>query len=112
MIKHLAPRSMKNYAKKLIEITDQDLAIIMQARKLYCSKTHNDGIKKTGTEDFDVLFGCYYGAEVCELVGSSMLNQLKHDVNKESIGLYRDDGLGFFHDIPEPEIERKKKTNS
>ena len=38
-----------------------------------------------------------------------MLNQLKYDVNKESIGLYRDDGLGVFHNIPKPEIERKKK---
>ena len=38
-----------------------------------------------------------------------MLNQVKHDVNKESIGLYRDDGLGVFHNIPKPELERKKK---
>ena len=38
-----------------------------------------------------------------------MLNQLKHDVNKESIGLYRDDGLGVFLDICQPEIKRKKK---
>ena len=38
-----------------------------------------------------------------------MLNQLKYDENKESIGLYRDDGLGVFHNIPKPEIERKKK---
>ena len=53
--------------------------------------------------------GYYDGAEVCELVRSYMLNQLKHDVNKESIGLYRDDGLGFFHNIPKPEIKRKKK---
>ena len=42
-------------------------------------------------------------------MGSYMLNQLKHDVNKESIGLYRDDGLGVFHDISKPEIETKKK---
>ena len=29
--------------------------------------------------------------------------------DKESIGLYGDDGLGVFHNIPKPEIERKKK---
>ena len=53
--------------------------------------------------------GCYDGAEVCELVGSYMLIQLTHYVNKESIGLYRDDGLGVFPNISKPEIERKKK---
>lgn len=53
--------------------------------------------------------GCYDGAEVCELVRSYILNQLKHDVDKESIGLYRDSGLGGLHNIPKPEIEKKKK---
>ena len=52
---------------------------------------------------------CYDGAEVCELMGSYMLKQLKHDVNKESIGLYRDDSLRCFHNIPKSEIERQKK---
>ena len=33
-----------------------------------------------------------------------MLNQLKHDVNKENIGLYSDHGLGGFH-----KKKRKKK---
>ena len=50
--------------------------------------------------------GCYDGPEVCELLGSYMLKQLKHDVNKESIGLYRDDSLRCFHNIPKSEIER------
>ena len=53
--------------------------------------------------------GCYDGAEVCELVESYMLNQLRHAVNKESIGLYQDDGLGVYHNISKPDIERKKK---
>ena len=97
------------YAKNLIEITDQNLAIIMQARKTLLFQNTEPWVQKSGTEDFDVPMGCYDGAEVCELVGSYMLNQLKHDMNKESIGLYRDDGLGVFHNIPKPEIERKKK---
>ena len=66
-------------------------------------------VKKSGTEDFDVPMECFNGAEVCDLVGSYMLNQLKHDVIKGSIGLYRDDDLGVFYNIPKPEIERKKK---
>ena len=65
-------------------------------------------VKKSGTEDCDVPIGCCNGAEVCELVGSYMLNQLKHDVDKESSDLYRDDGLGVLHNIPKPEIEKQK----
>ena len=53
--------------------------------------------------------GCYGGADVCELVGTYILNKLKNITNKENIGLYRDDGLGIFQNIPKTEIERKKK---
>ena len=81
----------------------------MQARNTLLFQNTEPWVKKSATKDFDVPMGCYDGAEVCELVGSYMLNQLKHDVNKESIGLYRDDGLEVFHNISMPEIERKKK---
>ena len=79
--------------------------------KTWLKNFHNTEplIKKSGTEDFDAPMGCYDGAEVCELVESYMLNQLKHAVNKESIGLYQDDGLGVSHNISKPDIERKKK---
>ena len=38
--------------------------------------------------------GSYDGAEVCELVGLYMLDQLKQRFPKDDLGLYRDDGLG------------------
>ena len=53
--------------------------------------------------------GCYDGAEVCELVGTYILNKLENVTNKKNIGLYRDDGLGEFQNIPKADIERKKK---
>ena len=53
--------------------------------------------------------GCYDGAEVCELVGTCILNKLKNITNKENIGLYLDDGLRIFQNIPNTEIERNKK---
>ena len=70
-----------DYAKNLTEITDQDLAIIMQARKTLLFENTEPWVKKSGTKDFDVQ--CYDGAEVCKLLGSYMLNQLKYAVNKE-----------------------------
>ena len=54
--------------------------------------------------------GCYDGAEFCELVGTYILNKLTNVASKENIGLYRDDTLGIFQDIPKTEIERKKKN--
>lgn len=42
--------------------------------------------------------------KVCELVGAYMLIQLTHGVNKESIGLYRDDSLEVFPNTSKPEI--------
>ena len=53
--------------------------------------------------------GCYNGAELCELVGTYVLNQLKVVVAKENMGLYRDDSLGIFKNMSGPEVERKKK---
>ena len=49
--------------------------------------------------------GCYDGAELCELVGTYILNKLK---NVENIDLYRYDGLGIFQNISKTETEKKK----
>ena len=53
--------------------------------------------------------GCYNRAEVWELVGTYLLNQLKVVIAKGNMGLYRDDGLGIFKNTSWPEIEKKKK---
>ena len=39
-----------------------------------------------------------------------MQSKLTNIINKEYVGLYRDDGLGIFKNISRPEIERKKKV--
>ena len=54
--------------------------------------------------------GSYDGAEVCELVGSYILNLLGNTIDKNKIGLYKDDGLGIFENLSKPQIERKKKS--
>ena len=81
----------------------------MQPRKTLLFNNSKPWVKKTGNENFDVPMGCYDGAEVCELVGTYILNKLKNITNKENIGLYLDDGLRIFQNIPNTEIERKKK---
>ena len=39
--------------------------------------------------------GDYDGSEVCELVGTYMLNLLSNKYNKNDFGLYRDDGTAI-----------------
>ena len=46
---------------------------------------------------------------MCDLVGTYLLNQLKVVIAKENMGLYKDDGLGIFKNMPGSEVERKKK---
>ena len=42
------------------------------------------------------------------MVGTCLLNQLKVDIAKEIMGLYRDDGLETFKNMFGPEAERKE----
>ena len=53
--------------------------------------------------------GSYDGAEVCELVGLFILDGLCNIYGKESMGLYRDDGLAVFKNISGPQAERIRK---
>ena len=100
-----------SYAKAITNMDDDHLSIIMQSRKTLLFNKNEPWIKKSGEENFDLSMGCYDGTEVCELVGTYILNKLKNVTNKENIGLYRDDGLGIFQNIPKIEIERKKKQS-
>ena len=53
--------------------------------------------------------GAFDGAEVCELVGTFLLNKISQKYNKNNIGLYRDDGLAMFKNKSGPESEKIKK---
>ena len=54
--------------------------------------------------------GAFDGAEICELVGTFILHEITKKYNKESIGLYRDDGLAVFKNVSGPESEKNKET--
>ena len=66
-------------------------------------------LKKFGNEDFHVPMAYFDGAEVCELVGSLFLTKLCDVLQRENVGLYRDDGLGVVKQMLGPELERKRK---
>ena len=67
-------------------------------------------VKKDGSEDFGVPMGYFDGAEVCELVGTFILNKLKNFFQNNTFGLYRDDRLAVTKGLSGPEIERLNKN--
>ena len=84
-----------SWARSLTPITGEYLTIVRHARKSLFFNGDNTWVKKDG-ESFDVTMGSYDGAEVCELVGLFILNELTKKFGKENIGLYRDDGLALL----------------
>ena len=97
------------FAKQHVDISNDDLAIITQARKTLLYHNGQPWTKKNDESDFDVPMGSYDGAELCELVGAFMLSEISEVIDKKDIGLYRDDGLGVMRGLGRPEIERRKK---
>ena len=96
------------YAKTITNIDNDQLSIIMQSRKTLLFYNDEPWVKKTGDKDFDVTMGCNDDVELCETVGIYMLNKLSN-INRENIGLYRDDGLGICQNMSKTEVERLKK---
>ena len=86
------------FARQLIQISADDLSIIMQAKKIFFEGSIPQ-IKKSGDEEFDVPVGCFDGAEICKLVWTYIQSKLTNITNKEDVGLYRDDSLVFFKKI-------------
>ena len=97
------------FAKQYAKITQEEMNIIMQARKTFLFYNELPWIKKM-KGGFRYSNGrCFDGAECCEEVGSYKLNLLGDLIDKNSIGLYRDDGLGIFENLSGPQIERQRK---
>ena len=98
------------FAKEITPISEEYLDIIMQSGKTLLFHNQGPWIKREGDEDIDVPMGCYDGAGVCGLVGSHLLNKLLNIVDKESIGLYKDDGIGVLQNLSGTQTERKRKA--
>ena len=73
-----------------------------EIRTIYhCRKSlhffEEEGWKKKANHDcFDVTMGSYDGAEICEIIGLYILNNLSKILGKNNVGLYRDDGLAVM----------------
>ena len=67
-------------------------------------------MKQNGEEDFDVPMKCHDGVEICELVGTIILNKINPIMQEHNtVGLYKDDGLGIFRILLQHISNKKKK---
>ena len=94
------------WAKEFLNISDQEIDIIMQSKKSILYKDGTPWTKK-GTHNFDVAMGSFDGAETCEIVGLYLLKDLVQ--LGIDLGLYRDDGLGACRLSPKETEAIKKK---
>ena len=96
--KNLLLKALK-WCRKYVDVTDDEIEIIMAARK---AMLYLDGQpwSKKGGDIFDVGMGFFDGAEVCEVIGLFMLEEIRKDL-KINCGIYRDDGCGVI-DLPPP----------
>ena len=64
--------------------------------------------KKNHSSMFDVTMGSFHGAEVCELLGLFLLNNLSEKYGKNNVGFYRD-RLVLLRNASGPQSERTWK---
>ena len=89
-------------------ISNDDIQIIKHSRKSLLF--HNTGAwKKKSKSCFDVTMGNHDGAEVCELVGISILSHLTKLINQNDAELYRDDGLIVVKNLNSQQTDKLKK---
>ena len=96
------------FTKSIVDVSDDEINIIKHSRKSLLFDKDSTWVK-TGNVLFDVTMGSYDGAETCELVGLYLLQKLTTLIQKEHIGLYRDDGLAIVLDANGPKMDRLRK---
>ena len=97
------------FAQMNTNISNDDIRIIKHSRKSLLF--HNtDAWKKKSEFCFDVTMGILDGAEVCELVGIFILSHLTKCINRNDVGLYRDDGLIVVRNLNGQQTDRLRES--
>ena len=95
------------WAKQFVDITDEEIEIILETKKslIYLN---GEAWTKKGDKNFDVAQGAFDSAEVCDIVGLFLLSELRKLKLNAETGKFRDDGLGVSSATPR-QIEQIKK---
>ena len=81
----------------------------MHSRKCFLFERNGSIWVKKENEEFDITMGSNDGAEICELVGLFLLNEMTKALGPNKAGLYRDDSLCCSRGMSGPDLERTKK---
>ena len=65
--------------------------------------------EKDGAGLFDVTMGSFDRAEICEIVGLYLLDKLQTILGRDSVGLYRDDGLAVIRSKSGRRLDQLRK---
>ena len=97
------------WAQSFQMVDNQTIEVIWHCRRslLFYGK---EAWEKTSNPSFDVTMGSFDGAEICELVGLFLLNQMKGKFRRLDFGLYRDDGLGYTSNMTGTQLNRMEKS--
>ena len=95
------------FASKTVTVRDSDIEILLHSRSTILFNKGEAWQKKESL--FDVSMGAYDGAEVAELVGLYLLDQINETIPSLNFGLYRDDGLAAYKSMRARIIEQQRK---
>ena len=92
-----------NHGRNFIDITDEQLEIILNCRKSTIHYKNSTWIKSI-TENFDVPMGAYDPTQIADLVGIYIFDTLRRIIDPKKIGLHRYDGLIVIPESNGPKI--------
>ena len=87
------------HAKPYTRITQEELDIILHARKTLLFSRYKTWKKPINESLFDIAMESYDGAEICERVSLYILSILGKIYGIQNVGLYLDDGLACLQKI-------------
>ena len=96
-----------SWASTMVDLTLDEKAIIMHARRAFLFSTEGTWLKKDNSS-FDITMGSLDGAECCEVVGLFILHRITDNIPRVDCGLYRDDGLALVQGSG-PQVDRLRK---
>ena len=85
------------FARRFAEVSKNDENIILHSCQTLLFYNGEPWEKRSSDNLFDIPMGSFHGAEICELVGLLMLNNLSTVFTTGNYGLYRDDGLAVVN---------------
>ena len=91
-----------DFARGFCNTSENDKGIIKSCRQSILFGSNNQSWTKKDS-NFDVTMGSLDGAEISELIGLFVLNEIKNNIrglNSTNNGLYRDDGLIMLGKCP------------